>query len=228
TGAQRVLIKRSASSLDEDRIWGVIMPNVAVNPVNNNLYLVYHDKPPGVSSDHANIYFIQSSDGGDNWSPSPMQVNSDGTTTDQWQPAITVKPDGSKLFIAWYDRRNDTTSNSCIKVYGVIAGLPITSASNFSTNFPISTLQFPPVFTGLVNHNQGEFDPCYPPAVRRDGQTCPTFYGAYAGYMGDYDIAYSDNQYVYFTWGDNRDFTVATYIQRNQANVRFVRLTWPR
>jgi len=35
----------------------------------------------------------------------------------RWQPVITVKTDGTKLFLAWYDRRNDP-NNSLIDVYG--------------------------------------------------------------------------------------------------------------
>ncbi len=32
-------------------------------------------------------------------------------------PVLAVKPDGTQLFMAWYDRRNDA-NNSLIEVYG--------------------------------------------------------------------------------------------------------------
>lgn len=36
-----------------------------------------------------------------------METNSDARITKQQQASMTAKPDGTKLFIAWYDRRND-------------------------------------------------------------------------------------------------------------------------
>ena len=39
--------------------------------------------------------------------------------------AMTVKPDGTKLFMAWYDRRNDPTNNALIQIYGVFVTLPL-------------------------------------------------------------------------------------------------------
>jgi hypothetical protein len=72
-----------------------------------------------------------------------------------WQPAITVKPDGTKVLIAWYDRRADTASNSLIQIWGAFANVPITTNS-FTTNFLISTAQFPPIFSG-TNINSHTF-----------------------------------------------------------------------
>jgi hypothetical protein len=148
-----------------------------------------------------------------------------------------VKPDGSRIFIAWYDRRNDPGSNSLIQTYGVFANLPVTNASQFVTNFQISTVQFPPAFTG-TNRVDGTYDTAYPPNVTGDPSFCDTvpsdpkccasFCGVYADHMGDYDIAFADNNYVYYVWGDIRN-TCSFYSQtRNQADVRFVRVSWPR
>jgi hypothetical protein len=148
-----------------------------------------------------------------------------------------VKPDGSRIFIAWYDRRNDPSSNSLIQTYGVFAKLPITNASQFATNFPISTVMFPPAFTG-TNKVDGTYDPTYPPNFNDDDPNncffidpdkgCKMFCGIYAGHMGDYDVAASDNDYVYYTWGDNRNTCVFHGQTRPEANVRFVRISWPR
>src|SRR5437867_1971940 len=97
--------------------------------------------------------------------------------TDQWQPAITVKPDGTKLFVARYDRRNDQASNSLIQTYGTFAALPITNANSFSTNFLISTSQFPPIFSS-INTNANTFDPVYPPIYTN---THPSYCGSFGG-----------------------------------------------
>jgi hypothetical protein len=217
-------LRRSNTSPPEDSFRTPILAILAANPVTNHLYVVYNDTPPNVST-NAGIYFIQSMNGGTNWS-SPIQVNSDNTTTDQWQPVITVKPDGTKVFIAWYDRRNDPATNSLIQTFGVFADLPIAGTNSFVTNFPISAVQFPPVFTG-TNRAPGSYDPAYPPSFDDPNRCCESFGGAYAGHMGDYDAAVSDNVYVYYVWGDNRDLSSATIMTRKQPNVRFIRLSWP-
>jgi hypothetical protein len=43
-------------------------------------------------------------------------MDTDGGLNDQWMPVIAIKPVGNKLFVAWYDRRNDTSNNSLIDV----------------------------------------------------------------------------------------------------------------
>jgi hypothetical protein len=153
-------------------------PHVAVNPVTGDLYVAYNDTP--LNGDRANIYFTESTDGGTTWS-APVTVNDDGTFTDQWQPAIAVKPNGTQLFIGWYDRRNDPF-NYFLDTYGVVADIDAVShAVAFQPNFRISTTSFTPVFgvDPVANFN----------------------------YMGDYDTASADNASFYYTWGDNRDAT---------------------
>jgi len=220
-------LTRSNSSDPGDYFSTPITPVLSVNPVTSHLYLVYHDKPSGASGDKADIFFLQSTNGGTNWS-APIRVNSDSTTNDQWEPAITVKPDGTKLFIAWYDRRNDIASNSLIQTYGVFASLPVTGTSSFATNFPISTVTFPPAFAGTTRTNAGQFDPAYPPDYgQQDPRCCQSFQGTYASHVGEYEGAASDNAYVYYTWSDNRN-TVSFHGQsRNQPDIRFVRVSWP-
>jgi hypothetical protein len=44
--------------------------------------------------------------------------------------------------------------------------------------------------------------------------------------MGDYDLPASDNTYIYYTWGDNRDQSTVGGVTRNQPNVRLVRFRW--
>lgn len=221
------LTRSSPGSTDDEFRAGGQLPQVAANPANGHLYYVYPDRPTN-STDKSDIFFIQSTNGGTNWS-APIRANSDSGTNDQWQPVMTVKPDGTKLFIAWYDRREDTASNSLIRTYGIFADLPITGTNNFATNFPISTVAFPPVFTGTTMTNLNEFDLAYPPRYRNDGTNCPTFFGAYAGHMGDYDTAVSDNTYVYYTWSDKRNkFTNSVSgVIRNQADIRFIKVSWP-
>ena len=167
-------------------------PQAAVNPVTGDIYVVYNDDTTG--ADRGNIYFTQSSDQGATWS-APVQVNDDTTTNDQWQPAISVKPNGTELFIGWYDRRLDP-SNSLIDTFGTVGHITGSSVS-FEPNFRISEVSFP------VNIGQ---DPVVNPS-----------------YMGDYDTASADNGNFFYTWGDNR--LPSTAHPGNQSDVRFVRIS---
>ncbi len=220
------LFNRSSTSPPKDQFAGGV-PELAVNPANGNLYYAYFDKPVS-GTDRPNIYFRQLTNGLD-WSD-PIQVNVEpgGVATDQWQPAMTVKPAGTKLFLAWYDRRDDPTNQTLIRTYGAFASLPITGTNAFSTNFAISSVTFPPVFSG-THTDAGEYDPVYPPFLDPSLGCVPGWFnGTFSGYMGDYDLAFSDNSYVYYTWGDNRNTTTNHGVTRNQADVRFLRLSWPR
>jgi len=175
-----------------------------------------------------NIYFVQSSDGGSNWSQR-IQVNIETNLleTDDWQPAIAVKPDGSAVFIAWYDRRNDPTNNSLIEAWGVFANLPVTNATGFANNFKISAAQFAPVFTGTIT-NVNAFDSAYPPRFAlQDPRYCGSFNGIYSNHAGDYDTAVSDADFVYYTWSDNRVWMLASQEARSEADIRLVRIPWP-
>jgi len=145
----------------------------------------------------------------------------------QWMPVLAVKPDRTKLFLAWYDRRYDPVSNSLIEAFGVLAGLPLAGSNSFAGNFRLSTVQFPPAFTGTTMTNAGTFDPTYPPQYRNDGTNCPTFLGLYAPHMGDYDIPFADDTYNYSSWADNRTFSVHRAAVRHQADVRLARVPWP-
>jgi hypothetical protein len=146
-----------------------------VNPVSGHIYVVYPDDPaPLASGDGADIYFKMSTDGGNTWSAA-VRVNDDTTLNEQFMPVIAVKPDGTGLFIAWYDRRRDT-GNYLIERWGVVASVS-GSTVTFGTNFRIS--------------------PQFPVVVGQDSVINAT-------YMGDYDQAVADNSFYYTTWSDNR------------------------
>ncbi len=77
------------------------LPGFAVSPTNGNLYIVWADYRNGDSD----IYFARSTDGGDTWS-TPVRLNDDpvGNGIDQWQPQVTVAPNG-RVAVMWFDRR---------------------------------------------------------------------------------------------------------------------------
>src|SRR5262245_34963488 len=84
-------------------------PHAAVNPVNGDIYVTYSNKSVGV--DKADVFLVQSADGGVTWG-APVRVNDDATTTDQWHPTLAVTPDGANLGIFYYSRQEDPIGNN--------------------------------------------------------------------------------------------------------------------
>jgi hypothetical protein len=80
-------------------------PDVAVDPSNGNLYIVWQDGrfSGGARSD---IAFTMSTDGGNNWSPTAkLDQNSGGTSA--FLPSVYVAADGT-VGVSFYDFRNNT------------------------------------------------------------------------------------------------------------------------
>jgi uncharacterized repeat protein (TIGR01451 family) len=151
-------------------------PQVAINPVSGALYAVYNDTVVG---DKANVYLRQSINGGTTWS-APILVNNDGGTNDQWSPSVAVTPNGTKLIVSWYDRRNDP-ADSTIQRFAGVASLK-SGTPKFGREFAVS--------------------PSFPVVVGQD----PIINTVY---MGDYDMAAADSSGFYLPWGDNRDSDAA-------------------
>jgi hypothetical protein len=233
-------LKRSNSAANDDAFKAFPFPVPAVNPTSsksNHLYVAYADKVTN-SADRADIYFVRSVDGGATWPVGwKMRVNDDATSNDQWMPVLAVKPDGTKLLVAWYDRRNDT-NNSAIDVYGRWGTIAADGTVTFpNPSFRITTTNFPPVFAGTLadNTTQGHYDPVYPP----EGVNLHWWYPEwpadplevttldYRDHVGEYDGAWVEGQYVYLTWTDNRRTSAGTLYGRNQRDILLVRITWP-
>jgi hypothetical protein len=152
-------------------------PHAAVNPVTGNIYVTYNNRPVAGGVDKADIFVVQSTDGGATWG-SPVRVNDDATTTDQWQPTLAVTPDGSNLGIFYYSRQEDPDGNNLFKFYGrtaTISGPTLT----FTPSFAISDVASLPEFG-------------------RDQVINPT-------YMGDYDFAVCTPGAFHVVWSDNRN-----------------------
>jgi hypothetical protein len=95
---------------------GDFIPDVAVDPRNGNLYAVWMDLrfDGGIfATDHDNIAFTMSTDGGRTWSPT-IKVNQTPTTEPNYDqqaftPAVDVASDGT-VTVSYYDFRHNTTS----------------------------------------------------------------------------------------------------------------------
>jgi hypothetical protein len=162
-------------------------PMMVTDPANSqNLYIVYNDAGQN-AGDRCDIYFTQSNNGGTTWT-TPVVLNSDsatGGTADQWQPSIAITPDGTHLFVGWYDRRLSGPGNGNINregVIGTISGSTVTFGGNFRID------------DATTNGSPG-----FPEVFGTDAVVNST-------YMGDYDqaAASADNTKFYDSWGDNR------------------------
>src|SRR5438552_9607699 len=58
------------------------------------------------NGDPGNVFYIRSTDSGVTFS-APLQLNTDSTTRPNWQPNLSVNPEGT-LFAVWYDGREST------------------------------------------------------------------------------------------------------------------------
>ena len=93
---------------------GDLLPEVAVDSGNGNLYAVWMDArfDGGLFVvDHDNIAFTQSTDGGQTWS-APIKVNKTPTTEPNFDqqaftPSVQVDADGT-VVVTYYDLRNNT------------------------------------------------------------------------------------------------------------------------
>jgi hypothetical protein len=82
--------------------------------------LVYADPVSGRGFNRGfDILFSKSTNGGQTWS-TPISLNDDNTSNDQFHPTLSVESNGSggdKVTVTWYDRRDDP-SNCLAYVYG--------------------------------------------------------------------------------------------------------------
>lgn len=112
-------------------------PSMAVSPSNSNhVYIVYAEDTTTGDRDEGDIYLVRSTDGGATW-PHRVQINSDGTTTDQFEPWIAVKSDGT-IDVAWFDRRNDPNDT----LWDVYVAKSTDGGATFSTNVRVTDLSF--------------------------------------------------------------------------------------
>ncbi|MEZ4689107.1 MAG: T9SS type A sorting domain-containing protein [Ignavibacteria bacterium] len=103
-----------------------------------NVYVVYCVNP--LTADIADINFVRSTDYGVTWSQ-PIRVNDDNTTTDQWMPAISCDSKTGKIYVSWFDSREDPANNLLTKIY---ASVSTDGGQTFTANAPVSNALFNP------------------------------------------------------------------------------------
>ena len=110
---------------------------IEVSPTNpQEVYIVYAEAS-AASGDEGDIFFIRSTDGGQNWS-APLRVNDDATLNDQVMPWIDVKPNGT-IDVTWYDRRNDPSDLD----WDVYIAMSTDGGNSFTPNMQINDVSAP-------------------------------------------------------------------------------------
>lgn len=95
---------------------GALIPDVAVDASNGNLYAVWQDSRYN-DFDYDGIVFSRSTDGGETWSE-PIRINKTPdvgpeSNRQAFTPSVAVAPDGT-IGVSYYDFRNNDTANHSI------------------------------------------------------------------------------------------------------------------
>ncbi len=147
-----------------------------------NVYVVYEANPLG--PDVADIFLVRSTDYGQTWG-TPVRVNDDATTADQWIPAISVDNTNGRIYLSWMDSREDPTANLQTRMYGTYS---TDGGVTFAPNSPVSTTLFNP---DNMKVSQGS------------GQ---------AFYIGDYLGVSAIDKTALTVWMDGRANTLGSYV----------------
>ncbi|MGB0383472.1 MAG: exo-alpha-sialidase, partial [Ardenticatenaceae bacterium] len=79
------------------------IPSLGVDSLGNSIVVAWQDQRDGGIDD---IYFARSTDSGMTWGTN-VKVNDDNTSKVQHNPSIAINPDGTTIYLAWEDERNN-------------------------------------------------------------------------------------------------------------------------
>ena len=150
-------------------------------PYRGRLYLVYASNDPPGNGNKPDIFLQYSTDQGATWS-SRIRVNDDANpqSADQWFPAIWCETTTGKLYIKWYDTRENPSNYTT----GVWATYSTTGGTSFVPNQRISNASW-----------------VYPCPACSPNTNC---------YRGDYDAITANPKVSFAAWYDPRNCTYLT------------------
>jgi hypothetical protein len=173
-------------------------PRIDVNREGGGVIVVFNSNPPAFD-DGADVYAVVSNDKGVTWS-TPMRLNDDRTTTDQFFPDVATNARGD-IRVIWYDTRNSPSlTNVMIDVYSAV-----------STNKGVS-----------FSSNERITDRSFPPAVGFDPITNRVYMGDYIDIKAALSPTGLLNRML-LDWGDNRNVIVTLGGERHDQDVAFTR-----
>lgn len=157
-------------------------------PYKGYTYISFAANPPG--PDIANVYCARTTNGGASFEY-PVLVNDDATFTDQWMSDVSVD-DAGRVWVYWYDSRNDPTNNLMTEIYGAVS---TDGGATFSPNFKISNQNFNP---NVIKEYQGADHYYIGDYVGMSGRTFtfPVYSGQnnsrndYTAYLPDYGVSF--------------------------------------
>ena len=127
-------------------------PSMATNPVNGHIYIVWTEWHPHTDAD---VHFIRSTDGGASWTD-PLRVNDDliGNGKDQFFPWVSVSPDGSRVDVVFYDRRDDPDN---IKFHTYVSS-SFDGGQTFASNRRVTSVASDPANDGFDGRFIGDYN----------------------------------------------------------------------
>ncbi len=169
-GAGRLVVNNA-----RHRPYPMIAMDNSYGPYRGRAYLVYSSNRPVGNGNKPDIFLQYSDNKGVTWS-SPIQVNDNAnpTASDQWFPAIWCEKETGKLYIKWYDTRENPATYQT----GVWATYSTDGGQTFATNQRISNASW-----------------TYPCPACGANQNC---------YRGDYDAMMANEKVGYAVWYDPR------------------------
>lgn len=159
----------------------IAMDNNVNSPYCGRLYLVYASNDPAGNGNKPDIKLQYSNDLGKTWS-SWVRVNDNANPqlSDQWFPAIWCEPNTGRLYIKWYDTRENPATYQT----GVWATYSDNGGQTFATNQRISNASW-----------------TYPCPACGANQNC---------YRGDYDGMTANRDVGFAVWWDPRNCNYQT------------------
>jgi hypothetical protein len=137
--------------------------DVSSSKYRGNIYVAWSDQRQG--ENNADIFFIKSTDGGQNWGP-VKRINDDSAARQQFFVWMTVDQITGNIYFVFYDRRN--TTGDATDVYVAKS----TDGGESFVNFKISDSVFTPtagIFFGDYTNIAAHHGKVYPIWMRLDG-----------------------------------------------------------
>ncbi len=107
------VLMSTASEWNEPSIRsGGFLPSATTNRTGNNLFVVYQT----ILSGSPRIAFTKSTNGGASWS-APVAISDNPAGLGVFNPAIAASADGQTLAVAFYDHRNNPSSQTLVDMY---------------------------------------------------------------------------------------------------------------
>ncbi len=135
------------------------------SPYKGNIYINWSDQRNGATN--TDVFFVKSTDGGNTWT-SPLKVNDDNTTRQQFFTWMTIDQTTGFIYCCFYDRRN--TTGAATDVYVARS----TDGGDTFENFKVSESSFTPtssVFFGDYTNIAAYNRMVYPIWMRLDNST---------------------------------------------------------